>query len=953
MAIKAEATLSAMIESSVDPIWSVDREYRLLAFNSALRQNCARKFGSDPQIGMRPQDFPPQGRGEIWPPLYDRALREGPFHKEFTLSDGRTLEFSFNPILVDGKAEGVSIFGKDITERKRAEEALLAAETKYRNLFENAVEGMFATSLIDQTRSVNPAYAQMLGYDSPEEVIAILQHDPECEWAEPGQREIFATRLREEGAVHGFECQLRCKDGGFIWVSVSCRLIYDENGVAISRQGFVKNITERKRAELHLRESEKRFRSTFEQAAVGIMHVSFEGEILTCNPRLAEIVGYGVDELVGMNLQQITPKDFLPRCEEYLHRLNQGEPNFPAWEKPYLRKDGGLAWVRITASMQRDAEGRPLHHIAFVEDINAQKGAEMALATAARALKTSETRFRTVFQMMMDALVISRAEDGVFLEVNEAFLRFSGFERDEVIGKTGRELDLWENDNDRRMMDKALERTGNCRDLEVRFKRKNGEFFWGLLSASLIDLDGVPSILCVTRDISSVKAAEDTIRDLAFYDSLTRLPNRRLLLDRLQQSLTASTRSPRKLALLFVDLDNFKLLNDTLGHQTGDLLLKEVAIRLPSCVRESDTVAHLGGDKFGVMLEGLSGTPEDAAAQAKAVAEKIFDCLERSFSIDAREVHSRCSVGITVFGLPHQNPNAILQQAEIAMYQAKDAGRGSIRFFSPELQAAVNARAALEEDLRQAIRKEEFALYFQPQVDETGLIGAEVLIRWNHPERGLLLPGEFIPLAEETGLILGLGSWTLEAACAQVAEWEKHYDKPRFAVAVNISAREFRQADFVERVLASVARTGANPMTLKLELTESMLVDNLDDIIAKMTELREHGLSFSLDDFGTGYSSLSYLKRLPLDQLKIDRAFVRDILSDVSSGAIAQTIISLSKAMGLSVIAEGVETEGQRDFLMQLGCSSFQGYLYGRPLPAAEFERLWLSSMFSTTHITC
>ncbi len=404
-------------------------------------------------------------------------------------------------------------------------------------------------------------------------------------------------------------------------------------------------------------------------------------------------------------------------------------------------------------------------------------------------------------------------------------------------------------------------------------------------------------------------------------------------------------RSPRKFALLFVDLDNFKSINDTLGQQTGDLLLKEVALRLPNSVRESDTVAHLSGDKFGVMLEGLSGTSEDAAAQAKSIAEKIFSSLVRSFRVGRREIHSRCSIGITVFGLPHQDPTEILQQAEIAMYQAKDAGRGCIRFFSPELQAAVNERVALEEDLRHAIREKQFELYFQPQVDETGLIGAEVLIRWNHPQRGLLLPGEFIPLAEESGLILDLGSWTLESACAQVAAWSDHFHHPSFTVAVNISVREFRQADFVERVLATVERTGANPLTLKLELTESMLADNIEDIIAKMTELREHGLSFSLDDFGTGYSSLSYLKRLPLDQLKIDRAFVRDILSDVSSGAIAQTIISLSKAMHLSVIAEGVETEGQRDFLMELGCSSFQGYLYGRPLPAAEFERIWLSPM--------
>jgi EAL domain-containing protein (putative c-di-GMP-specific phosphodiesterase class I) len=296
-----------------------------------------------------------------------------------------------------------------------------------------------------------------------------------------------------------------------------------------------------------------------------------------------------------------------------------------------------------------------------------------------------------------------------------------------------------------------------------------------------------------------------------------------------------------------------------------------------------------------------------------------------------------------VFGTPSQEPSEILQQAEIAMYQAKGAGRSAIRFFSPALQAAVNARAALESDLRKAIKEGQFVLYYQPQVDASGVIGAEALLRWNHPRRGILMPDEFIPMAEETGLILALGNWTLRTACAQVAAWSQWVEAKPFVLAVNISAREFRQADFVDLVLSALTESGANPASIELELTESMLVEDIEDIIGKMTDLRSHGLSFSLDDFGTGYSSLSYLKRLPLDQLKIDRAFVRDIFSDASSGAIAQTIISLSKAMGLTVIAEGVETEEQRAFLSKLGCSSFQGYLFGRPVPQEEFERLWLA----------
>ncbi|MGA9709531.1 MAG: bifunctional diguanylate cyclase/phosphodiesterase, partial [Candidatus Sulfotelmatobacter sp.] len=413
--------------------------------------------------------------------------------------------------------------------------------------------------------------------------------------------------------------------------------------------------------------------------------------------------------------------------------------------------------------------------------------------------------------------------------------------------------------------------------------------------------------------------------------------------DRLRQTLAASIRSKRKRALLFVDLDDFKTLNDTLGHHIGDLLLQEVARRIIASIRETDTVARLGGDEFVVLLQELSETPEDAAAQAKTVAEKILATIHQPYLLDGRECRSSSSVGITVFGNPEDSTNEVLQQADIAMYQAKAAGRNTLHFFAPALQAAVNARAAMEEDLRQSIRTKDFQLYYQAQVDRGVLIGVEALLRWKHPKRGLLPPDDFIPLAEQTGLILSLGDWVLETACRQIAAWTARKETAHLTVAVNISARQLLNPDFVPNVLKTLDRTGANPRSLKLELTESMFVDDLEDVIAKMTTLKSHGIRFSLDDFGMGYSSLAYLRRLPLDQLKIDQEFVRDILVDASSGAIAQSIISLSKAMGLSVIAEGVETEGQRDFLARLGCHSFQGFLFSGPLPLDEFQILLAS----------
>ena len=441
------------------------------------------------------------------------------------------------------------------------------------------------------------------------------------------------------------------------------------------------------------------------------------------------------------------------------------------------------------------------------------------------------------------------------------------------------------------------------------------------------------------RELQRLKAAHDEIRNLAFFDPLTGLPNRRLLLDRLRQSLASSSRNKHKQALLFVDLDNFKTLNDTLGHHIGDLLLQEVARRITGRIRESDTVARLGGDEFVVMLHDLSETVEEAGAQAKLIADKILVEFNEPYMLGGRECRSSASVGITIFGEPHDNTNEVLQQADLAMYQAKADGRNTIRFFAPALQSAVNARAAMEEELRHALGRKEFLLYYQSQIDHGILVGAEALLRWKHPVRGILAPGAFISLAEETGLILPLGDWVMETACWQIASWAGR-EGHNITVAVNISARQLRDPDFVKNVLNTLDRTGADPRNLKLELTESMLVENIEDVIAKMTDLKSYGLRFSLDDFGTGYSSLAYLRRLPLDQLKIDQAFVRDILKDASCGAIAQSIVSLSKAMGLSVIAEGVETEEQRDFLTRLGCHSFQGYLFSRPVPLEEFRLL-------------
>ncbi len=451
----------------------------------------------------------------------------------------------------------------------------------------------------------------------------------------------------------------------------------------------------------------------------------------------------------------------------------------------------------------------------------------------------------------------------------------------------------------------------------------------------------LPRFIVVSRDITERKSAAEKIERLAFYDPLTGLPNRRLLLDRLGQAQVASARSDRHGALLFLDLDHFKTINDTLGHDAGDSLLQQVAQRLAFCVREGDTVARLGGDEFVVMLELLSKNAIDAAEQTEVVGEKMLATLGQPYQLADKEYYSTLSIGAVLFNGKNQSADNLLKQADIAMYQVKQCGRNALRFFDPKMQETITARAVLEAELRTAIEVNQFELYYQIQVDRAKrTTSAEALIRWIHPQRGLIPPLQFISLAEETGLIIPIGLWVLETACAQINAWQHNVFSCHLVLAVNVSAQQFSHVDFVDQVRDVVHRHQINPGLLKLELTESMLFEKIEDAIAIMNKLKAIGIRLSLDDFGTGYSSLQYLKRLPLDQLKIDQSFVRDLDTNNSDRAIVRTIIAMGKSLGLEVIAEGVETEGQHQLLLHKGCDKFQGYLFSKPVPPDQFEAL-------------
>ncbi|MDG9758847.1 EAL domain-containing protein [Pseudomonas sediminis] len=560
------------------------------------------------------------------------------------------------------------------------------------------------------------------------------------------------------------------------------------------------------------------------------------------------------------------------------------------------------------------------------------------VADKTRHLKTSEARLNTILDSV-EAHIYIKDPQLRYQYVNRKVCELFARSAEQVIGHS--DADFFDSDtaqalgiNDRRVL--AGERIESEETNRDRYGRNERTYF--SVKLPLRAADGSIYALCgISTDITEHKKNLEQIHQLAYYDALTGLPNRRLLLEHLQFALARSARSRREGALLFIDLDNFKQLNDTLGHDMGDLLLQQVSERLLNQVRLEDSLSRLGGDEFVLILENLEPEPQAAIATIEHVAEKLLRALAAPFELPGYSHSGSASIGVALFSQPHDKPEELLKHADLAMYEAKAAGRNTLCFFDPRMQQALAARATLEHELRRALSEAQLLLHYQPQVNERGeLLGAEALVRWQHPQRGLVPPGEFIPLAESTGLILPMGRWILHTACQQLASWANDPQRAELTVAINVSARQFHHPDFVTDVLSALQKTGANPHKLELELTESQLVQDIEALINKMGQLRARGVRFSLDDFGTGYSSLSYLKRLPLDQLKIDRSFVRDLLDNASDTAIVRTILALGQALELRVIAEGVESQAQRDALLRLGCRHFQGYLYGVPQPAEQ-----------------
>ncbi len=683
------------------------------------------------------------------------------------------------------------------------------------------------------------------------------------------------------------------------------------------QEALSKKLLKKTKEELH--NKEQKFQTYVENSPISIWVFDQQWRFIDSNPAGRNLLNYSGQTLYEMHLYDVVRAEERGLLMEDLQRL-VCEGRLVS-EYSCVRTDGEERIVQIHAVKLPDNT-----ILSYCQDMTELRQAEYQLRIAALAFESN------------DSIIIINANKKI-QRVNHAFGQTTGYTSDEVIGKDLSLLESEKNDPSYyKTMWRAVEEKGAWQGEKWSY-RKNGEHFLEWLSITgFKSPDGqLLNYVAVSRDITERKATEEKIARLALYDSLTNLPNRRLLLDRLKVALETTERSKQIGALMFIDLDHFKLINDTLGHDSGDRLLMEVSNRLRGCARKSDTLARLGGDEFVILLENLSGNETLAAMRARSVAKIILFELGKEFHVANNAVNITPSVGVALFNGQDATGDDLLKWADLAMYQAKSSGRNTFRFFDPIMQANIEARAELEADLHRAIQEKQFMLHFQPKFSKTNVFtGFEALIRWNHPVKGLISPINFISVAEETGMIQLIGSQVIEAACNQLEIWHQKSNHKALSVAVNVSAKQFRNPFFVEEIETLLARTHNSPGSLIIELTESLAAENIEDVVQKMLLLKNSGVKFALDDFGTGYSSLAYLQSLPFDYVKIDQSFVCDLPENANQASLVKAIIAMAHSMGLEVIAEGVETKEQWDFLCQEGCDEAQGFLFSEALPAAE-----------------
>lgn len=791
----------------------------------------------------------------------------------------------------------------------------------------SSVNAIAITGLDGKISYVNRAFVEMWKMQREEDAVGLYGDQI---WEHPEEVRAVIEAVKQQGHWQG-EMRALLRDGSLTDVQLSANLIRDGSGRPLSMMATFVDITARKLAEQKLQRSNALLESLVENMPAMVFvkrasDLSFEkfnraGELL---------LGVAEEEMLGKNDLDFFPPeqaDFFITSDREVLASHQVK-DIP--QEAILSHSGETKILHTRKIGIYDAAGEPTHLLGIAMDITERVRAEESLRVAAVAFETHE------------AIMITDANANI-IRVNRSFEALTGYSAQEVIGKNPRLLSSGRQSQEFYigMWQELLKEKTWSGELWDRSKDGHEYPKWLTISAVVSELGETTGYVGIFNDITSRKQAEEEIHKLAFYDTLTKLPNRRLLLDHFHSALAQSERSTYFGAVLFLDLDRFKTINDIPGHELGDMLLIEVALRIRACVREVDTVARLGGDEFVIVIGEVSANVQEALQKVALIAEKIRSALTQPYQLNGNEYHSSASIGVCLYRGHEETADDLLKHADLAMYQAKESGRNAVRFYDPVMQQLVEKHAELESDLRRAVCGQQLLLHYQLQVDNKNRpIGAEALVRWMHPVCGMVPPGEFIPIAEESSLILEVGDWVLDTACRQLAAWGKSELTRDLVLAVNVSGQQFRMHDFVERVSAAVRAHQIPPAQLKLELTESVVLGDVADVVTKMHALKAMGVQLSLDDFGKGYSSLSYLKRLPLDQLKIDQSFVRDITSDLNDAVMVQTIIDLGTNFRLNVIAEGVETEAQLAFLKHHGCMAYQGFLFGKPVPIEQFEAL-------------
>ena len=848
----------------------------------------------------------------------------------------RDVEVHSGPIDVNGKRLLYSII-HDVTERRQAERALLRSEGKYRNIFNFAPVGIYQSTTDGILLTANPALARILGYDSPEDLLKLTMRDF---YFQPQDREAAVTRFLQSGFSGDYELEWRKKDGSAIWVQLSAHAIQSQEGDYLF-EGFVFDITERKQAATSLASANAQRKAVLDAATrVSIIATDATGIITVFNSGAERMLGYSSGQVIGRQTPLVLhlPSELASHATLLSEELGETVQGFDALvrraamqgadegEWTYVTRSGEYRTVHLSVTALRADDGSLTGFLHVATDVTERKLAEETLRKQTAAMTAS-----------MDGIAIVD-EHATFTYVNDAMAKLFGFPSAEpLLGKQLSVLyDTTEFERFETTILPAVRQRGRWRG-EANGRRHDGVLFPQEISITAIDRGGM---VCVVRDVTERTYAEEQIKHLAYHDALTGLPNRLLFKDRLTVALSHAQRGHERLAVLFLDLDRFKVINDSLGHTAGDQLLQAVAWRIQSCVRESDTVARLGGDEFTLLLPQLTHS-EDAAR----VAQKILQAVQHPFTVEGRELFITTSVGISLYPEDGEEAETLIKNADTAMYQAKAEGRDNYQLFNALVNAKALLRISLEHGLRRALLNDELVVYYQPIVDLRSLkiTGLEALLRWQHPELGLIPPSDFIPLAENTGMMPPIGLWVLRTACMQTKAWhDRGFNS--ISLAVNLSVTQLQQLDLVESVRRVLVETELPPEFLELEITESSAMQNPEHSARTLYELKKLGLRISLDDFGTGHSSLSYLKRFPIDTLKIDQSFVRDITTDPDTAAIVSAIIAMTHSLRLKVIAEGVEYPEQANLLNQYGCDQMQGFFVKSPVPAAELERLLLET---------